>query len=552
MKTVLVTLPLRLAQAVALASLMTPAFVLAALPSVAPPDAGRLTRELQAPVPAPRAGTSVTLPATTQDRVTPGGLKVRLKSIVFTGNTVYSQAYLQAATQNALGQSYDLAGLYALADAVSAYYRDNGYAFAKVFVPEDGFVDGVLTLTVVEGRYGQAKARADSPRRSAQAQAFLKPLTPGSVIEASVLERQTLLLGDQPGYRTVPVMKPGKAVGTGDVDVQLTRTPLISGSLSANNHGNRYTGYYQTRANVLINSPFRFGDQVAMSQLVSDERLRATSLSYSLPLGGNGLRATAGYSSTDYRLAREFKSLQASGRAQISSLGLSYPLLRSRTSNLTTSLQFQHKRFFDEQQSVNAQSHRASDTGTFAVNFDRSDDSGVTYGQIDWTLGNFDGSQSSTTLTQGRFARINADVVRLQRLSNQLSLFMRVNGQMASENLDSSESYSLGGPYAVRAYATGEGTGDEGRFGQLELRYQARNTLAPYMFFDAGRVRAEHKATAPGKAVRSLSGAGVGVRYQQGPWSLDSLVARRLVGGEPQSDPRDGTLIAWMILSYAF
>ena len=551
MKTVLLMRPLRVASAVALASLMLPSLAQAALPAAAP-DAGRLTRELQKPVEAPRAGVTVTLPNVARDAVTPGGLSVTLNAVSFSGNTVLTQQQLQAFVQPALGKPHDLAGLYNLADQVSAYYRDLGYAFAKVFVPQNGFRDGVLTLQVVEGNYGERKAKADSPRRSAQAQRFLAPLKKGSPIYAPELERRTLILDDQPGYDVLPVIKPGQAVGTGDLEVTLTRTPAVSGTLSLSNHGNRYTGYYQARANVVVNSPLMFGDQLSYSLLGSDERLRSASFNYSLPVGGSGLRANVGYSSTYYRLGREFANLQASGHAQTTSAGLSYPLIRSRQANLSASLQAQHKRFFDEQQSVNAQQSRQSKSTVLGLNFDRSDRNGVTYGQVEWAMGDFSGPLPDLAKTNGRFSRINADVVRLQRVFDHLSVYARMNAQRAGENLDSSESFSLGGPYSVRAYATGEGTGDEGLLTQLELRYQASSKLAPFVFYDRGQVRLEHKPTNAGKNTRTLAGAGVGVRYNHGPLSLETLLAHQLVGGDPQTDPRDGAFIAWLILSYAF
>lgn len=551
MKPVLTVQPLRVAQAVAMASLLLPSLAQAALPAAAP-DAGRLSRELQTPVAPPKAGVTVTLPNVSRDAVQPGGLSVTLSAVNFTGNTVLSQEQLQAFVQPAIGQSRDLAGLYDIADQVSGYYRAQGYAFAKVFLPQNGFRDGVLTLQVVEGSYGERTAKADTASRSAQAQRFLEPLKKGSAIYAPDLERRTLILDDQPGYDALPVIKPGQTVGTGDLDVTLTPTQKITGSVSVSNHGNRYTGYYQARANVVINSPLMFGDQLSYSVMGSDERLQSSNINYSLPLGGSGLRATAGYSRTEYRLAREFANLHASGTAQTGTLGLSYPLIRSRVANLTASLQGQHKRFYDEQVTVNAQQARQSKSTVLGLSFDRTDNTGVTYGQVEWAVGNFSGPVPDLALTNGRFSRLNADVVRLQRVLNNLSLYARLNAQRAGENLDSSESYTLGGPYGVRAYATGEGTGDEGQLVQFEVRYQASAKLSPFVFFDGGRTSVEHKPTNAGKNGRTLSGAGVGLRYSYGPLNLETLLARRLVGGEPQTDPRDNTLMAWFVLSYAF
>ncbi|MFX5839518.1 hypothetical protein ABTE60_19615, partial [Acinetobacter baumannii] len=94
-----------------------------------------------------------------------------------------------------------------------------------------------------------------------------------------------------------------------------------------------------------------------------------------------------GYGLTSYRLAREFESLQASGTAQTSSLGLCYPLLRSRNVNVSVSLSGQHKRFYDEQRAVGARQSRASDSGVLAVSFDHRDGSGVTYGQVEVASG---------------------------------------------------------------------------------------------------------------------------------------------------------------------
>jgi len=348
------------------------------------------------------------------------------------------------------------------------------------------------------------------------------------------------------------VIKPGSAIGTGDLEVTLTPTPKVSGNLSISNHGNRYTGYYQARANVVINSPLMFGDQLTYSVMASDARLNSANVGYSLPLGGSGLRATASYSSTAYRLGREFANLQASGRAQTTAAGVSYPLIRSRTANLTASLQSQHKRFFDEQQSVNARQSRQSKSTVLGLNFDRSDRRGVTYGQVEWANGRFSGPVPDLALTNGRFSRLNADVVRLQRVFDNLSVYARINAQRAGENLDSSESFSIGGPNSVRAYVTGEGTGDEGQLGQFEVRYQASSKLAPFLFYDAGRVRLEHKPTNAGKNRRSLTGAGAGVRYSLGPLNVEGVLARRLTGGEPETDPRDNAITAWLVLSYAF
>jgi len=128
-----------------------------------------------------------------------------------------------------------------------------------------------------------------------------------------------------------------------------------------------------------------------------------------------------------------------------------------------------------------------------------------------------------------------------------------INLQSASKNLDSSEKMSLGGAGGVRAYPTSEAIGDEGVLAQLELRYSA-GSYAPYVFVDGGSIKTNAKP-APGATnnKRSLSGGGVGVRYQRNAWSGDATLAWRNTGGAPQADTsRDPKPRVWVNLGYRF
>ena len=49
-------------------------------------------------------------------------------------------------------------------------------------------------------------------------------------------------------------------------------------------------------------------------------------------------------------------------------------------------------------------------------------------------------------------------------------VYFNLRGQYAANNLDTTEQFRLGGPDGVRAFATGEGTGDLGVIASLELR----------------------------------------------------------------------------------
>jgi hemolysin activation/secretion protein len=523
-----------------------------------PPDAGQILQQLSPRELAPsKPGPVITLPAALPDTALPGGTKVAVTAVRFTGNTVLTSEALLAGLGDFSGQSYDLAGLKALANRVADVYRAAGYPFARAYLPEQKLGGGELLITIVEGRYGQVEG--------GEVQAWLAALKPGVVIESAVLERTTLILDDQPGIKTAPLMRPGQELGTGDLVVNAVRTPGFTGDVALDNHGSRYIGVYRATTSLRFDSPFMWGDQLTARALASDDNLRLGSLGYSAPLGASGLRGQVGYSHTAYELGKNFSNLNAKGTAKTSSLGMSYPILRSQQVNLNLSGVFQHKALNDK--FGVSDEDKKSDSLALSLGFDRRDNlggGGITYGALVYSRGYLQLSSVlaaadslSAQNTRSSFDKWNLDLARMQATSaSGVTLFGRLSAQRAGKNLDSSEGYSLGGAQGVRAYSQGEGTGDEGYFVQLEARYQI-GSLAPYVFHDAGRVRVNAnnaQLTNPSIAnSRSLAGSGLGVRYSEGPLSVDAALAWRTKGGRPADlNERDEKPRAWVVGRYAF
>jgi hemolysin activation/secretion protein len=59
-------------------------------------------------------------------------------------------------------------------------------------------------------------------------------------------------------------------------------------------------------------------------------------------------------------------------------------------------------------------------------------------------------SDAATVKTQGMFSKWNANLSRLQRLTDKDGLYLTFAGQWAMDNLDSSKKMIVGGPYTVR------------------------------------------------------------------------------------------------------
>jgi hemolysin activation/secretion protein len=542
------------------------ALVIASLPAFAAeaPDAGRTLQETKPVLELPSASPSLNIEAQAPGEALPGGASVTLQSVVISGNSLYDEAALKAVLGDVVGKTYDLAGLKGLANQLTAHYRNHGYPFARAFVPAQPMSNGALKIEVVEGKYGQASATGDESLTQ-RAQGYLVPLQAGEVIESKKLERATLILDDLPGIKTTPIIRPGQEVGTGDLDVKVERDNRLGGEVGVDNYGNRYTGRNRARASVHVDSPFTLGDQITASGLYTEEDMWLGSVGYSLPIGNGGLRASVGYSHTYYELGKDFANLDAQGTAKITSAGLSYPIIRSQKANLSVSGIYQYKDLNDQQDVANISDSKSSDSLPIALNFDLRDGlggCGITYGNASWTHGNLnldstlEAADRVTARTNGSFDKFNLDLARLQALPANFTLFGRVSAQWASDNLDSSEGFGLGGANGVRAYPSGEGYGDEGWLAQAELRYTAtlKNTatINPYAFYDSGRVRINHNTWDNAENHRSISGAGLGVRTGYKGFSADASVAWRMYGGNPQSDTKDYTPMAWVNAGYKF
>ena len=526
------------------------------------PDAGQTLQQQQMLPQLPRTGPAIDIQTPVAATTTPGGAEVTLASVSIAGASVFTEAELLIVLGDVGGKRYDLAGLRGLADRLSAYYRESGYPFARAYLPPQGMEEGKLRIEVVEGRYGKVQAIGDEALISAASE-FLVGLKSSAVINSDDLERTTLILDDQPGIQVAPIIRPGQEIGTGDLDVRIARTPGFGGDIGVDNHGNRFTGEHRLRANLQWDSPFSFGDQVAVRLLYSDEKMWLGSLNYSLPLGASGLRGNIGLSKTYYELAKNFAG-QGQGLAKVASFGLAYPIIRSQKANLNLSATYQRKRLDDEK--LTGWEAKSSDSLPLTLGFDQRDGlwgGGITYGSLSYTPGRLKldsrlENDDSTTgqNTRGGFGKWNLDVARVQATpAANLSLFGRFSTQWANKNLDSSEGFSLGGANGVRAYPSGEGNGDEGWLVQLEARY-ALGPYIPYFFHDTGRVKINASpaslARAPEPNHRSIGGFGAGVRYNEGSWNADATIGWRTHGGTAQSDGAKRDPRVWFTLGYKF
>jgi hemolysin activation/secretion protein len=496
-----------------------------------------------------------------------GGATVRVSSLRVTGNSVFTEAELIDAANIVPRSELTLSELRDAASRISAYYNSRGYFLAQAYLPAQDINDGAVTIAVVEGRYGKIDVRNRANLSPRLAEQVLGGLGSGAPVSNAQLERRLLLLSDIPGVRVTSTLAPGAQVGTSDLIVVIAPGREMTGSVEADNSGNRYTGALRAGGSINLNNPAGIGDLLSLRLLASEGGLAYGRASYQAPVGGVILGVA--YTHLTYELGREFESLDADGSADIFGVFGSYPLVRSRNANLYALAGFDVKQLEDRIGLVSAESDKQVKVATLGFSGDSRDDFGAggwNFYSAGLAIGNLDiespverAADALTARSDGGFSKVQASFARLQTVSGPLSLYTLVRGQLAFENLDSSEKMQLGGAYGVRAYPEGEAYGDQGYIATLEVRLMLSRWTAALPgqlqligFVDAGEVEFSHDPWFAGSNHASRSGFGAGLSwFAPHDLVLKASYARKLGDAEVTSGP-DRAGRAWFQLSKLF
>jgi hemolysin activation/secretion protein len=529
------------------------------------PSAGSQLQQLPQPVMPVKPVPDLLIDRPAPTAVADSGTVIPVQALQITGQTLFTEAELRAASGFAPGDM-TFTQLRALAARIAEHYHVRGYFLAQAYLPEQDVQGRAITIAVVEGRYGKIDVRNTARLSDGVPARILRGLTPGDVVANAPLERRLLLLSDVPGIFTKATLAPGAAVGTSDLIVDVTPGRRISGSLEADNAGSRYTGAYRFGGTVNLNNPAGIGDQLSLRLLASDSGLGYGRISYQAPVGNATLGVA--YAHLRYDLGREFNALDASGTADIFSVYGSYPLIRSRRANLYTLGNFDYRMLKDEIGLVSSDSRKHLTVGTIGLAGNLDDalgGGGSTVFSANWTLGQLDIrsaperiADAASARSDGGYSKLQGSVARLQSVAGPLALYGLVRGQVAFDNLDSSEKMQLGGAYGVRAYPEGEAFGDTGYIATAEARVRlnegagAIGQFELIGFVETGEVRYAQDPWFAGSnhAVRSGYGGGVNWYGPEG-FILRGNYARKLGTGPATSAPdRDGRI--WVQLAKIF
>ena len=432
--------------------------------AVDPPSAGSQLQQIPVAPQLPKAPPAIrvqqgSVPATTVGDTT----RITVQRLRISAPPVFAESELLAATGFVPGSELTLGELRAMASKIASYYQNRGYFLAQAYLPAQDIEDGVVQINVLPGQYGQVQLRNQSNLSDGLAGTILAGLD-GQVISTPPLERRLLLLSDLPGVQVSSTLAPGASLGASDLIVEVQPGSRFNGSIDVDNQGNRYTGRNRIGATLNINELAGIGDVASVRAFTSADGLNYGRLAYQGQAGL--LRLGGAYTYMDYKLGKEFAVLEAKGTAKIASAYGSYPLIRSRSSNLYAQVSYDDKTFQDRTESTGSVNDKTARVWMLNLNGDAKDGwggGGFSNYSLTYTTGKIDIEtpvarliDSLTVKSNGHFNKLAFNAARLQSLGGETSLFGTLSGQAASKNLDVSEKMGIGGVGGVRAYPGGE------------------------------------------------------------------------------------------------
>jgi hemolysin activation/secretion protein len=429
------------------------------------------------------------------------------------GNSVLPKLAIERAVYPHLGEKKRIGDVEKARVALEKAYRDAGYATVVVNVPQQKVDKGVVVLQVIEGRIERVRVTGSRYYSQGSILERVGAAGPNEVPYFPEVQRQIDRLNTA-DRRVTPVLRPGTAPGTTELELKVSDQLPLHGSVELNNRYSPGTTQLRLTGALRYDNMFQrdhsFGVQYQTSPQDTSQ-VKAAVATYVIPLASGSVYGY--YVNSDSSVAA-VADVTVLGKGRIAGLrrmwylpgapgfghsltaGVDYKNFDQVAPNLETPV---HYMPFSLDYSGNAQGKSGTTQYSLATVF-----------SFRGVGNNADDFANARFRAQPNFFILRWDVQRNQNLPWWgLSLGMRFDGQLADQPLINNEQYFAGGLMNVRGYLESEALGDRAVHGSLELR-------GPNIAGDSDRLHRGRAAPGRGPAAHA-AGALHALEHGHGP-----------------------------------
>ncbi|HEY1172522.1 MAG TPA: ShlB/FhaC/HecB family hemolysin secretion/activation protein [Verrucomicrobiae bacterium] len=442
----------------------------------------------------------------------------------------------KVAIQPLIGQPINNYNLGRLQREIILFFRKNHRPLVDVVLPEQESVgNGVVQVFILEGKLGKVEVEGNKYFKS---ELFTKSISlrQGDVIDSQELLSDLDWMNRNPGRHVDAAFRRGEKLGESDVVLRVKDRFPLRGYVGYENNGPFVAG--EDRVFAGFNWFNAFGVDHRLSyQYTTDiefDLIHAHSVSYEIPLPWrHTISLFGGYVDSEadlpaFAATQKGSSYQASGRYEI-------PLGRIGNFSHLVNFGIDFKRLDNTLEFSNFPVFgRELDVFQAAVQYrtectDKWGGTGLKvegfYSPGDVTANNDNASyQSYVRLRDSSYMYGRLTLERITKLPSDFSWVVRAVGQLASQNIPTTEQLGIGGSIGPRGYDEREANGDSGYLLINEIyspslplfsmiNKKAGDNLRFLAFFDLGET--QNKDLAPNEDPHlQLMSFGVGMRYQ--------------------------------------
>ena len=413
-------------------------------------------------------------------------------------------------------------------------YHKQGYPTVLVNIPEQTLENGMVRLEITESTIRRVRVTGNEYYTMDNILTDMPTLRQGEVLNLPHLQEELKQVNRSTDLRVEPALTPGKEFGTVDVELKVKDSRPLHGSLELNNRNSYNTTDLRLSGAIRYDNLWQQDHSVSAQFQVSPQdtdEVQVLSASYILPSPWHDDHRLALYSVWSDSVTRNISILDSQiGSGFIFGTRYVIPLQPVDKFSHSLSLGFDYK-----------DSEDTSDT-----EFD-SEKKSVTYLPWAFAYNGYVTANSSTTRfnlgvnlsfrdlvseeeefaakrdnARADYIYLNAGVEHERKLPWDTGLFVKLEGQLADQQLISNEQFSAGGMESVRGYFESSSSGDNAVHAVVELRgpdMAARVPVLasipfqaiPFVFYDIAYLSIIDP-TEEEDAFTNIQGTGLGLR----------------------------------------
>jgi len=207
------------------------------------------------------------------------------------GNSLLGAEAIEQAVQAHMGPSRSLKDVEAARAALEKRYHDAGYLTVLVSIPEQSVDSGVVGLQVTEAPVAKLRVVGAQYHLPSAIKAQVDQVAEGQVPNFDELQKSLTAINRAADLKVAPVLKPGKAPGTVEVQLDVDDQLPLHGSVDLSNRQSLNTSATRLGASMRYDNLWQLGHSLGVTLQTSPQDTRETqvvSLNYLWPLSRSG------------------------------------------------------------------------------------------------------------------------------------------------------------------------------------------------------------------------------------------------------------------------